>query len=59
MEMIFLMFLAALGVAGWLGWAADSRDGADWAPSDGGLRVPRRSPPRGGRADPGAHRPGG
>jgi hypothetical protein len=40
---VFLVaFAAAVGAASAMGWSVDSRDGADWAPSDGGVRVPRR-----------------
>jgi hypothetical protein len=43
-----LAFLVALGTASLLGWTVDSRDGGDWAPSDGGRRVPRRPVSGGG-----------
>ena len=35
-------FIVVLGLASALGWTKDSRDGADWAASDDGLRVRRR-----------------
>jgi hypothetical protein len=43
MEVLFLAaFLLLLGVAAELGWTVDSRDGADWAPTNDGRRVERR-----------------
>lgn len=42
MELLLLvLFLVALGAASALGWTADTRDSADWKPTDGGFR-PRR-----------------
>ena len=41
MVVLALLFFAAVFVAAVLGLGADSRDYADWRPSDGGLR---RSP---------------
>jgi hypothetical protein len=40
--LLFVAFLVALSAASVLGWTVDSRDGADWAPSDQGLRRARR-----------------
>ena len=40
--LLFVAFLLALSAASVLGWTVDSRDGADWAPSDQGRRRPRR-----------------
>ncbi|MGI5215146.1 hypothetical protein [Plantactinospora sp. CA-290183] len=39
--LLFLLFAVGLGLASTLGLTVDSRDGADWAPSHGGLRMPR------------------
>ena len=35
---IVTVFIGALGLASQLGWSVDSRDGADWRPTDDGLR---------------------
>jgi hypothetical protein len=44
MEFLFLLvFLVLLAAASAAGLTADSRDGADWAPSDGGWRLSRRA----------------
>jgi hypothetical protein len=43
MELIvFGVFFLVLALLSALGWVADSRDGADWTPTEGGLRRPRR-----------------
>jgi hypothetical protein len=34
-----VLALVALGLSSQLGWSVDSRDGADWRPSDGGVRA--------------------
>jgi hypothetical protein len=44
MELFLIAFVTLLAVAGALTWTADSRDYADWRPSDGGFR---RSPRNG------------
>ncbi|MGI5149970.1 hypothetical protein [Plantactinospora sp. CA-294935] len=43
--LLLLLFLLGLGLASAAGLTVDSRDGADWRPSCGGLRQPpgRRS----------------
>jgi hypothetical protein len=42
-ELIFFgTFFVVLAVLSALGWVADSRDGADWAPTQNGVRQPRR-----------------
>ena len=42
MAMVLLVaFLLVLSVASVTGWTVDSRDGADWTPTDGGRRCPR------------------
>jgi hypothetical protein len=41
MELVILGFIVLIAVASALGWVADSRDGADWAPTDAGRRQPR------------------
>jgi hypothetical protein len=41
---MFLFVIAFIGVVvllAALGWVADSRDGADWTPTDSGFRRPR------------------
>jgi hypothetical protein len=45
MELLFFLalFLVLAGASA-LGLTKDSRDGADWAPSDDGRRVPRHLP---------------
>lgn len=40
MEVALLVFFVLLVAASLLGWTADSRDGADWRPTDGGIRRP-------------------
>jgi hypothetical protein len=40
---VFAIFILLLVGASIAGLTVDSRDGADWAPSDGGRRVPRRT----------------
>jgi hypothetical protein len=42
MELLLLAIIVILAVASAAGLTADSRDGADWAPSANGRRVPRR-----------------
>jgi hypothetical protein len=42
MEILVVLFFAALAVAGVLNRGTDSRDYADWRPSDGGWRVSPR-----------------
>jgi hypothetical protein len=37
----FLVFLILLTAASFLGWVHDSRDGADWHPTDNGVRIRR------------------
>jgi hypothetical protein len=37
-------FFAVLAVASALGLGADTRDGADWKPTDGGMRAPHCPP---------------
>jgi hypothetical protein len=41
MELFAIVFIILLALAGALRWTADSRDFADWRPSDAGFR---RSP---------------
>lgn len=41
MALFLILFLIALAAASALGWVADSRDGADWRPSERGQRVSR------------------
>ena len=40
MELVIALFFLVILVASIAGWTADSRDGADWKPSDGGFRHP-------------------
>ena len=40
--LVFVAFLVLLTIFSAVGWVADSRDGADWAPTVGGRRMPRR-----------------
>jgi hypothetical protein len=40
--LVFTAFFALLTVLSLLGWTADSRDNADWAPTQNGLRAPTR-----------------
>jgi hypothetical protein len=41
MELVLLLFFfLAVAVAGAFGWTADSRDSADWQPSEDGRRAP-------------------
>jgi hypothetical protein len=42
MFLVVAGFLALIVIASMLGLVADSRDGADWKPTDGGRRVNRR-----------------
>jgi hypothetical protein len=43
MELIvFAAFFALLTLFSALGWVSDSRDGADWAPTNNGVRAPAR-----------------
>lgn len=39
--MFFMVFVLLLALASALGWVADSRDGADWTPTESGHRVRR------------------
>jgi hypothetical protein len=39
--LVFAAILVLLGIAAELGWTVDSRDGADWAPTNEGRRIPR------------------
>jgi len=41
MELALLVIIVLLGVASMLGWTVDSRDSADWKPTDDGQRAPR------------------
>ncbi|MEH1127050.1 hypothetical protein [Micromonospora sp. CPCC 206061] len=41
--LVLLLFFVVLGLASRFGWTQDSRDSADWKPSEGGRR---RSRPR-------------
>jgi len=41
--LVFIAFLLLLVGASMAGLTADSRDGADWAPTAEGRRVPRRT----------------
>jgi hypothetical protein len=41
MALFVLVLLLAIVVLSAFGWVADSRDGADWRPTDAGRRVPR------------------
>jgi hypothetical protein len=41
MELLLFVILLLLAIASAAGLTADSRDGADWAPSADGRRVPR------------------
>lgn len=43
MELLFLLFFLFTAAASVAGLTADSRDGADWTPSDDGFRAPRRT----------------
>jgi len=36
---VVVLLIGALGLASQLGWSVDSRDGADWRPTDGGVRA--------------------
>ena len=42
MELFIAAFILFVAVAGAFGWVADSRDGADWSPSDDGFRRSHR-----------------
>jgi hypothetical protein len=44
--LVLLAFFALLALASALGWTKDSRDSADWTPSDDGRRRPRLLPRR-------------
>ena len=37
-----LLFFAVIALLGAFGLVTDSRDSADWKPTDGGTRAPRR-----------------
>jgi len=39
--LIFSVLILLLGLASHFGLARDSRDSADWQPTDGGTRAPR------------------
>jgi hypothetical protein len=41
MELFLVLFFLALVVASIFGLTKDSRDGADWAASNDGMRMPR------------------
>jgi hypothetical protein len=41
--LVLLLFFVVLAIAALFGWTSDSRDSADWRPSDSGRR---RSRPR-------------
>ncbi|MFC0533449.1 hypothetical protein [Phytohabitans kaempferiae] len=41
--LVLLLFFVVLAIASLFGWTTDSRDSADWKPSEGGRR---RSRPR-------------
>jgi hypothetical protein len=41
MELVLLLFFVVITVASALGWTADSRDSADWKPSESGRRAAR------------------
>jgi hypothetical protein len=36
--LVVVLVIGGLGLASQLGWSVDSRDGADWRPTDGGIR---------------------
>jgi hypothetical protein len=36
--LVLLLFFVVLGIASLFGWTSDSRDSADWKPSEGGRR---------------------
>jgi hypothetical protein len=38
--LVFAAILTLLTVLSLVGWVADSRDGADWAPTNNGMRAP-------------------
>ena len=40
MEIAFAIFFLLIALAAVAGWTADSRDYADWKPSDDGFRSP-------------------
>jgi hypothetical protein len=39
--LVFFALLVLLGFASHRGWTVDSRDGADWQPTNDGVRAPR------------------
>jgi hypothetical protein len=39
--LVLVLFFVLLAVAGMVGWVSDSRDYADWTPTDAGFRVRR------------------
>jgi hypothetical protein len=41
MELVLLLFFIVITVAAAFGWTADSRDSADWKPTESGRRAPR------------------
>jgi len=43
MELFIVLFFVVLVVASISGFTRDSRDGADWAATDDGMRMPRHS----------------
>ena len=54
--LVLLAFLVLLAVASALGWTADSRDSADWTPSDEGRRQSKLPLPKAAQgAGPGTH----
>jgi hypothetical protein len=40
-QLIVPLFFVFLALASLAGWTADSRDAADWKPTDGGVRASR------------------
>jgi hypothetical protein len=42
MELLLLLFFVVIAIAGASGLVADSRDFADWRPTNDGFRDPRR-----------------
>ena len=42
MELLLLLFFIVIAIAGASGLVADSRDFADWRPTNDGFRDPRR-----------------
>jgi hypothetical protein len=46
MELFLLLFFVMITLAGIFGWVSDSRDSADWRPSEDGRRCPPGRPDR-------------